>query len=47
MKKIMIVEDDKIISKELFYLLKNSDYDAYILENFENAKDEIIKCKSY
>ena len=46
MKKIMIVEDDKIISKELFYLLKNSDYDAYILENFENAKDEIIKSNS-
>ena len=46
MKKIMIVEDDKIISKELFYLLKNSDYDAYILENFENAKDEIINSNS-
>ena len=46
MKKIMIVEDDKTISKELFYLLKNSDYDAYILENFENAKDEIIKSNS-
>jgi len=46
MKKIMIVEDDKTISKELFYLLKNSDYDAYILENFKNAKDEIIKSNS-
>lgn len=46
MKKIMIVEDDKTIAKELFYLLKNSDYDAYILENFKNAKDEIIKSNS-
>ena len=46
MKKIMIVEDDKTISKELFYLLKNSDYDAYILENFKNVKDEIIKSNS-
>ena len=46
MKKIMIVEDDKTISKELFYILKDSDYDAYILENFKNAKDEIIKSNS-
>ena len=46
MKKIMIVEDDKTISEELFYLLKNSDYDVCILEDFKNAKDEVIKSNS-
>ena len=45
MKKIMIVEDDKIVSKELADLLKNSNYDVFILEDFENAKTEILKSK--
>ena len=31
MKNIMIVEDDKTIAEELFYLLKNSNYDSLIL----------------
>ena len=42
MKRIMIVEDDKIIAEELFYLLKNSNYEAIILEDFKNAKEEIL-----
>lgn len=43
MKKIMIVEDDKVIVEELYNLLKNSNYDVVILNNFENAKDEVLK----
>ena len=46
MKKIMIVEDDKAISEELFYLLKNANYEASILEDFEHAKSEILKSNS-
>ena len=39
----MIVEDDKVIAEELLYLLKNADYDACILKNFQNAKSEILE----
>ena len=46
MKKIMIVEDDKVIAEELYYLLKNSDYNACILKDFANAKTEILKSNS-
>ena len=46
MKKIIIVEDDKVIAEELFYLLKNSNYDAIILADFQNAKNEILKSNS-
>ena len=46
MKKIMIVEDDKVIAEELFYLLKNADYEPCILEDFKNAKDEILNSNS-
>ena len=46
MKKILIVEDDKVIAEELYNLLKNSNYEATILTNFENAKTEIIKSES-
>ena len=42
MKKIMIVEDDKVIANELKLLLNSSDYEAIILEDFVNAKDEIL-----
>ena len=35
-KKIMIVEDDKVIAEELFYLLNNSNYEAVILNDFKN-----------
>lgn len=43
MKKIMIVEDDKSLCEELKTLLVNAGYEAVILENFQNAKDEILK----
>ena len=43
MKKIMIVEDDKVIAEELYNLLVNSNYDACILNDFINAKNEILK----
>ena len=42
MKKIMIVEDDKVIANELKLLLNSSDYEALVLEDFVNAKDEIL-----
>ena len=34
MKKIMIIEDDTIISKELYELLVNTGYEALILQDF-------------
>lgn len=43
MKKIMIIEDDTIISKELYELLVNASYEALILKDFSNAKEEILK----
>lgn len=43
MKKIMIIEDDNIISKELYELLVNAGYEALILKDFSNAKEEILK----
>lgn len=43
MKKIMIVEDDKVIAEELYNLLENSNYEAYILSDFTNSKSEILK----
>ena len=46
MKKIIIVEDDKVIAEELYNLLKNSNYNATILTNFENAKTEIINSEA-
>jgi len=45
-KKIMIVEDDKVIAEELFYLLNNSNYEAVILNDFKNAKKEILGSNS-
>lgn len=46
MKKIMIVEDDKIVASELYDLLTNSSYEATILTNFENALETILKSNS-
>lgn len=43
MKKIMIIEDDTIISKELYELLINAGYEALILKDFSNAKEEVLK----
>ena len=42
MKKIMIVEDDNVIANELKLLLNSSDYEAIVLNNFSNAKEEIL-----
>ena len=43
MKKLMIIEDDTIISKELYELLVNAGYEALILKDFSNAKEEVLK----
>ncbi len=43
MKKIMIVEDNKVIVEELYNLLKNSNYNPITIADFENAKNEIVK----
>ncbi len=43
MKKILIVEDDEGVRRELEELLKNAGYEAVILQNFMNAKVEILK----
>ncbi len=42
MKKIMIVEDDKTIREELYYLLSNSNYELILINDFKNSKEEII-----
>lgn len=42
MKKIMIVEDEKSISDELFNLLRNALYDVEILKDFKNSKEVIL-----
>lgn len=39
----MIIEDDTIISKELYELLVNAGYEALILKDYKNAKEEILK----
>lgn len=42
MKKILIIEDDKVICDELSHLLQNSGYEPLILQDFKDAKEEII-----
>ncbi len=42
MNRILIVEDDKDISRELKELLENSGYKAEVLVDFKNACDNII-----
>ncbi len=46
MKKIMIVEDDETISKELQNLLKNSSYEVEVLRDFNHALEKILESKS-
>lgn len=41
MKKIMINEDDTIMSKELYELLVNAKYNVVILKDLANVKEEI------
>lgn len=43
MKKILIVEDDKELACELKELLVNASYEAVILNEFNNAIDEVLK----
>lgn len=42
MKKILIIEDDKMICNELSNLLRNSLYEAIVLSDFKNALEEIL-----
>ena len=43
--KIMIVEDDITIRKELEILLKSADYEVLILKDFEHSLDYILENK--
>lgn len=43
MFKIMIIDDDKLICSELKELLQNNGYEAFILENFKDSLNEILK----
>lgn len=42
MKKILVIEDDKVICTELTQLLNNSGYTADYLKNFKDALEEIL-----
>lgn len=44
MKRIMIVEDDEIMRKELCDLLKSSSYLVNYIRNFKNSMEEILNC---
>lgn len=46
MKKILIIEDDESISKELYNLLIHSGYEAEILEDFLNSKEKALKSRA-
>lgn len=46
MKKILIIEDDKTIAEELYSLLKNSNYNAEILTDFQNATEIALNSNS-
>lgn len=46
MKSILIVEDDESIRTELQEMLNNAGYQTILLENFQNAKEEILKYPS-
>lgn len=43
MKKILIIEDEEIVANELCNLLNNSGYETFLLEDFKDAKEEILK----
>ena len=43
MEKILIIEDDKNICKELKELLINNSYEVIILEDFKNALNKILE----
>ena len=41
MKKILIIEDDAVLSEELCTLLKNSGYEASRVTDFETTADQM------
>lgn len=43
MKKILIIEDEKVISLELQTLLKNYGYDVVILNDFNDVKNKVLQ----
>ena len=45
MQKILIIEDDEVISNELKSLLDSNNYNAIILNDFKNALNEILEAK--
>lgn len=46
MRKILIIEDDESISRELDNLLMHSGYETKILEDFSNSKEEALKSRA-
>ena len=46
MKKILIIEDDESICKELSVLLANAGYEAMILKDFEHALKECLSAQA-
>ena len=42
-KKIIIVEDDKMLAQELKELLYNNGYESMIIEDFEKTTEKILK----
>ncbi len=45
MQKILIIEDDELISNELKNLLDNNNYNGIILNDFKNTLNEILDIK--
>ncbi|SFG02670.1 DNA-binding response regulator, OmpR family, contains REC and winged-helix (wHTH) domain [Lachnospiraceae bacterium C7] len=43
MKKIIIVEDDINLRKELKQLLETSGYEVFLIENFKNIQEKIVQ----
>lgn len=46
MKKILIVEDDRAICRELTELLRNAGYEALALEDFSDAASRILQIRA-
>ncbi len=45
MKKILIVEDEEVIRNELKTLLENSGYQVFVLDKFNDTKNDIMNIK--
>jgi len=45
MQKILIIEDEELISNELKNLLDNNNYEGIILKNFSESLKEILEIK--